>query len=120
MVSRFEDLDVYKRAYQTALEVHKSSLGFPAEERFALASQIRRASKSICANIAEGFAKQHKSSAEFKRFVLMAIGSSEEMRVWSSFCKDLGYTDEQTSAKWSDEYNQISKMLNGLMNKWRE
>ena len=57
-VERFEDLEVFKRAYRIALEIHRQSLGFPAIEQQALGDQIRRASKSICANIAEGFAKQ--------------------------------------------------------------
>ena len=51
---RFEDLDVFRRAYRLSLEVHRASLEFPRIEQFALADQIRRASKSICANIAEG------------------------------------------------------------------
>ena len=58
---RFEDLDVFRRAYALSLEVHRASLGFPRIEQFALADQIRRASKSICANIAEGFGKQRQS-----------------------------------------------------------
>ena len=118
MVSRFEELDVYRKAYELALDIHKTSLQLPAEERFALASQIRRASKGICANIAEGFAKQHKSKPEFKRFLLMAMGSSEEMRVWISFCKDLEYIDYEQYSQWNEDYNQISRMLNGLANKW--
>ena len=50
----FEDLKVFKLAYRLALEVHRASLGFPAVEQHGLADQVRRASKSICANIAEG------------------------------------------------------------------
>src|SRR5690242_11949360 len=71
---------------------------------FGLAEQVRRASKSICANLAEGFGKQRDSSAEFKRFLLMAIGSSEEMQVRSRYCKDLGYIDEQAFVAWYGGY----------------
>ena len=53
----FEDLEVFKRAYRVSLEVHRASLSFPAIEQRALADQVRRASKSICANIAEGYGK---------------------------------------------------------------
>ena len=56
-VERAEDLEVFRRAYRLSLEVHRMSLEFPRIEQFALADQVRRASKSICANIAEGFGK---------------------------------------------------------------
>jgi four helix bundle protein len=60
-VVSFEDLEVFQRAYRVSLEIHRASLSFPAVEQRALADQIRRASKSIGANIAEGYAKQHVS-----------------------------------------------------------
>jgi four helix bundle protein len=75
--------------------------------------KIRRASKSICANIAEGFGKQRRSKAEFKRYLLMAIGSAE-MQVWLRYSSDLRYIDQETCAMWRDEYRQIAKMLQGL------
>ena len=93
MAASFEDLAVFQRAYRVSLELHRASLGFPAVEQRALADQVRRASKSICANLAEGFAKQRRSPAEFKRFVQMALGSADEMRVWLRYCLDLGYID---------------------------
>ena len=57
-VSRVEELEVFRRAYALSLEVHRASLEFPRIEQFALADQVRRASKSICANLAEGFGRQ--------------------------------------------------------------
>ncbi len=89
MITSFEELEVFQRAYKISLEIHKRSLEFPKSEQYGLADQIRRASKSICANIAEGFGKQHHSKAEFKRYIIMAIGSSDEMRVWLRYCLDL-------------------------------
>ena len=113
-VSTFEDLEVFQRAYRISLVVHRASLNFPEVERYVLADQIRRASKSICGNIAEGFGKQRGSSAEFRRYLLMAIGSADEMRVWLRYCLDLGYVAESTWQVWRDEYEQIAKMLQGL------
>ena len=101
-ISSFEGLEVFQRAYRASLEIHKQSLGFPKIEQFALADQIRRASKSICANIAEGFAKQRRSSAEYRRYLLMAIGSADEMRVWIRYCLDLTYIDDSTFRRWRD------------------
>ncbi len=114
----FEELEVFQRAYRISLEIHKASLKFPAIEQYALADQVRRASKSVCANIVEGFAKQVHSKAEFKRFIMMALGSSDEMRMWVRFCLDLGYVDEQTWKRWRDEYHaSVSKMLYVLSTK---
>ena len=117
-VSSFEDLEVFKRAYRVSLEVHKESLRFPKIEQYALADQLRRASKSICANIAEGFAKQRRSSAEYRRYLLMAIGSADEMRVWIQYCLDLEYIDAATSQRWRDEYIAIAKMLQAIYGRW--
>ena len=114
VASTFEDLQVFQRAYRVSLDVHRASLQFPAVEQHVLADQIRRASKSICANIAEGFGKQRRSGAEFKRYLLMAIGSADEMQVWLRYCSDLRYIDQEICAMWRDEYRQIAKMLQGL------
>ena len=111
----FEDLEVFKRAYRVSLEVHRVSLGFPAIEQGALGDQVRRASKSICANIAEGFARQGHAPADFRRFLTMAMGSADEMRLWSRYCLDLGYIDATRWQAWRDDYQAIAKMLRGLM-----
>lgn len=117
-IKSFEDLEVFQRAYRLSLEIHKLSLTLPKEEQYSLADQIRRASKSICANIAEGFGKQNQSSNEFKRFLLIAMGSSDEMRVWVRYCLDLGYMSEDSWKYFSSEYRRVAKMLNRLHNTW--
>ena len=119
MINSFEDLEVFQRAYKLSLEIHKESLEFPKREQYGLCEQIRRASKSICANIAEGFAKQGYSKNEFKRYITIAIGSSDEMRVWIRYCLDLEYITEETWKRWRDEYKEISKMLHGLNRSWK-
>ena len=113
-VRSFEDLEVFQRAYRVSLEVHRASLEFPQIEQRALGDQVRRASKSICANIAEGFGKQRQSASEFRRFLLIALGSADEMRVWCRYCLDLGYIDEPRWWRWRDDYQEIAKMLQGL------
>ena len=119
-ISTYEDLEVFQRAYRMSLDVHRTSLQFPKIEQFGgLADQMRRASKSICGNIAEGFGKQRRSSAEFKRYLLMAIGSADEMQVWLRYCRDLEYMDQKDSERWRDEYRQVARMLQGLYTKWR-
>src|SRR5579864_3194912 len=113
-VSRVEELDVFQRAYRVSLEVHRASLDFPRIEQFALADQVRRASKSICANLAEGFGRQPVSKPEFRRFVMMALGSADEMQVWVLYCRDLGYIDGDVAGRWRGEYQEIARMLTAL------
>ncbi len=110
----FKELEVYQKAFGTALNVHEKSLDFPKIEQFALADQMRRASKSICANIAEGHGKLPGSKAEFKRFLTIAIGSANEMLVWVGFSHKLGYVDAEQADNWNDVYDHIAKMLNKL------
>lgn len=110
----FEDLEVFRRAYRLSLEVHRVSLEFPAIEQRALAGQIRRASKSICANLVEGFGRQGWSKSEFRRFLMMATGSADEMQVWTLYCRDLGYIGADRAEAWQREYREIARMLQGL------
>ena len=110
----FEDLEVFQRSYRLSLAVHRKSLTLPKIEQFVLGDQMRRASKSICANIAEGYGRQSRSKAEFKRFLWMAIGSADEMRVWARYAFDLGYIDDPLWREWRDEYQVIAKMLQSL------
>lgn len=111
LISEAWDLEVFKLAYKISLIIHKASQTFPQIERFEIASQIRRCSKSICANIAEGFAKQRFSEAEFKRFLSMALGSASEMQVWIRYCEDLEYISEDTANEWRQTYTSIARML---------
>ena len=98
MAKRFEQLEVFQRAYKLSLEIHRASLQFPKVEQYGLADQMRRSSKSVCANIAEGFGRQGQSKAEFQRFLRMSASSADEMRVWTRYCLDLGYVDAETWA----------------------
>ena len=116
MIEFFEDLEVFKRSYRISLDIHSESLKWPQIEQYGIGDQVRRASKSIPANIAEGFGKQRVSAKEFKRYLVMAVGSAEEMRVWCRYCLDLGYIDEKTWRHWRDSYKEIAKMLQGLIN----
>jgi four helix bundle protein len=117
MIQRVEDLEVFRRAYRLSLDVHQASLGFPRIEQFALADQVRRSSKSICANLAEGFAKQRYSAAEYRRYLTAAIGS-DETQLWLRYCVDLGYIEASAGERWIVDYVEISKMLRGLHASW--
>ena len=107
------ELKVYEKSYKAALAVYRMSKEFPYEEIYGLTSQIRRAATGIPLNIAEGYSKKD-SQAEFKRFVSMALGSSDEVQVLLRFAKDLGYISKDIYERSYAEYKEISRMLNGL------
>lgn len=115
-ISKAEDLDVYQAAYTLSLEIHKTSLNFPKIEQYALADQLRRSSKSICANLSEGYARQSASSAEFKRFIIIAIGSCNESITWCHYAKDLEYISKEQYDNWTSTFNIVMKMLIKLRN----
>ena len=117
-IKDFTDLVVYQKAYEKSLEIHRETKKYPEHEQYELGRQMRRASKGICANIAEGFGKQNVSKPEFKRFLLMAMGSADEMRVWARYSLDLGHIDASRWSDWNKSYSDIAKMLNGLHAKW--
>jgi four helix bundle protein len=77
-MARFEQLEAWRACHRLALTVYQVVKELPADERFALSQQLRRASVSICANIAEGSAKRGR--AEFRRFLDIANGSMTELR----------------------------------------
>jgi four helix bundle protein len=114
LIKSFSDLEVYKKAFAISIEIHSASLKFPKTEQYALSDQIRRASKSICANLAEGFYRQRASNADYMRFIIIALGSSGEMLVWVDYCEKLSYINPETSQRWKEAYEEISKMLHGL------
>ena len=114
MGKSFKDLDVWQRAFSVSLNIHKTSLSFPQIEQYALANQMRRASQSICANIAEGYSKQNHSKAEFKRFLQMAMASGNEMLVWILYAKEFGYITNELYDEYEAEYTAVCRMLNRL------
>ncbi len=113
-IKSYKDFSVYQKAFSLSVAVHKASLDFPQIEQFALASQIRKASKSICANLAEGYFRSKYSPADFKRFISIAIGSADEMQVWLDYCLALGYLPADRCDALGQDYNEIAKMLVNL------
>jgi four helix bundle protein len=110
-----EDLDVFRKAYALSLDLHRASLDFPRIEQYGgLADQLRRASKSVCAAIVEGQGRQSASAKEFGRYLVMAVGSAEEMRLWLRYAMDLGYLDTAQGEAWRAECGHVIRMLQGL------
>jgi four helix bundle protein len=106
----FTDLLVWQKAHGFVLSIYKLSKRFPKEELFALTSQVRCASISVPANIAEGFKK--RSRQEKARFMNIAQGSLEECHYYLILAKDLGYGDTKTLLA---QIKEIGKMLTGYI-----
>src|SRR3990167_4445144 len=117
MIQSFKDLRVYQESYQLALESNKAILRLPSSEKYDLVDQLRRASKSIPANIAEGYAKRI-SEKEFKKYLLSAIGSCNEMVVHISFARDLGFWKPEFCNNLLNRYDSVGKQLTRLMPHW--
>ena len=110
-----EDLDVFRRAYALSLELHRASLTFPKIEQYAgLADQLRRSSKSVCGLIVEGSGRQSGSPKEFARYLMMAVASAEEAKLWCKYAADLGYAEIEQAEEWRTELGHVVRMLQGL------
>ena len=93
-MNKYEKLLAWQRARELVLAVYRSTAGWPADERFGLTSQLRRAAVSVSANIAEGSAKQ--GPREFRRFVDIAMGSLAEIGCLLTLARDLELLGEDT------------------------
>ncbi len=117
-ITSYRDLDVYNRSMKALASVHKMVLSFPEYERFALADQMRRASKSVPTNIAEGYGRR-RSAKDFKHFLSMALGSANEMIVHLEITCELEYAKVENCNSLIEEYTIICKMLYRLIENWR-
>jgi len=110
-IARFEDLSVWQKAHQMVLCVYRVTGSFPAEERFGLTSQTRRAAVSVPANLAEGFKK--RGVRDKLNFYNIAQGSLEELRYYLILSKDLGYMPDNREIVEATQ--EIARMLHGLI-----
>ena len=118
VIISLRDLEVYQEAYELAIIVNKNVHKLPIFERNDLGSQLRRASKSVPANIAEGWAKR-RFEKEFKRHLDGAIGSCNEMEVHISMAGDLSFWDKDFCNELLKRYLLLGGKLTNLRNKWR-
>ena len=110
-------LDAWKGAMKAAQLVYKLTNRFPAEEKFGLVSQMRRAAVSIPCNIAEGAARQGKK--EFKNFLSMAQGSLSELDTQLELSVLLGFMSKEILEEITPELVRVDKMLTGLIRSLR-
>ena len=109
-----KDLDVYKAAYQLAMEIFEVTKAFPDEERFALTGQIRRSSRSVCLNLREAWAKR-RYEAHFVSKLTDCDGENSETDSSLDFARDCKYITPECHAKLVGLCQQIGKMLGSMI-----
>ena len=118
MIKTVEDLDVYKIAYKLAMEIFEITKSFPSEEKYSLTDQIRRSSRSVAVNIAEGWGKRNYELS-FKKYLIDSMGSLEETKSWLNFCKDCNYINTEKHKLLLTKSEEIGSKLNKLHDNWK-
>ena len=108
------DLKVYQLAYKLAMEIFHASKEFPREEKYSLTDQIRRSSRSVAANIAEGFRKRQYPKM-FLSKLADADGETTETQVWLDFSRDCEYLSPTRHSELVKGYEEVGKMLGTMM-----
>lgn len=109
------DLIVYQKAYELAMRIFHVSKGFPSEERYSLTDQIRRASRSVCANLREAWAKR-RYAAHFTSKLTDCDGENAETDSWLVFAKDCGYLAEKDYLELKAASREVGKILGSMIN----
>ena len=109
----FRKLDVWRKSHELTLAVYRATVGFPADERFGLTRQIRRACASIPANLAEGTGRG--SDKDFARFCQMAMGSAVEVEYHLLLARDLGMLESREHQELTAIVIEVEKMLTSLI-----
>jgi four helix bundle protein len=112
-IRNVRDLDVYKLAFDVAMEIFQLTKSFPQEERYSLVDQIRRSSRSVCSNLAEAWRKR-RYIAVFKNKLTDAMQEASETQTWLEFCKACEYIDSNTFSALDKKYEHILAMLNNM------
>ena len=112
----YKDLKVYQLAYGLAMEIFEGTKNYPKEEKYSLTDQIRRASRSIPANLAEAW-KKRKYPKMFISKVIDAAGEAGEVEVWLDFSLDCGYLEKKKCDSLVERYDEVNRMLYGMADK---
>lgn len=111
-----ENLIIFQKAYNFAMEIFQLSKGFPKEEIYSLTDQVRRSSRSVCANIAEAYRKKVYPKSFIAKLV-DADGECSETLVHLMFAKDCGYINEQIYCNLKSGYEEVGRMLGAMIKK---
>ena len=110
----YRNLKVYQLAFELAMEIFNFSRSFPQEERYSMTSQIRRSSRSVAANIAEGFRKRQYPSM-FASKLADSDAEATETQVWLDFAHGCGYLSGEEQERLVSRYEELGKMIGSMM-----
>ena len=114
MLRGHRDLKVYQLAYKLAMEIFHLSKTFPRGEVYSLTDQIRRSSRSVAANIAEGFRKRRYPNMLISKLT-DCDAEATETQVWIDFAFDCGYLSRENHQHLKSGYEEVGRMLSGMM-----
>ena len=114
-ITNHTDLDVYQLAFDMAMQIFELSKSFPKEETYSLTDQIRRSSRSVCANLAEAWRKRRYEKA-FVSKLSDSEGEAAETQVWIAFAVKCGYISREEANAIYPFYNNIIRTLVGMIN----
>ena len=114
MLGGYKDLKVFQVAYSLAMDIFALTKSFPRDERYSLTDQMRRSSRSVAANIAEGFRKRQYPSM-FVSKLADADAETTETQVWLNFARDCGYLQLDQHNELSSRYEEVGKMLGSMI-----
>ena len=112
-ITHFRDLEVYQRAFRSAMRVYEITKCFPKEETYSLSDQIRRSSRSVCSNIAEAWRKR-KYQAVFKSKLTDSMQEASETQCWLEFGLACKHIEDKLFKELDSEYEEILLMLNAM------
>ena len=110
----FRDLRVYQLAFRLATEIFNETKHFPLEERYSLTDQVRRASRSVAANIGEGYRKKRYPKL-FINKMADADGEATETQIWLDFAESCGYLSKDRRLELLLGYEEVGRMLGGMI-----
>lgn len=113
-VQSVKQLTVYKKSYEAAMQIFRLSVRFPPEERFALTSQIRRSSRSVCHNLREAWAKR-RYPAHFTSKLTDCDGENAETDTALDFARDCNYISPEEHKQLRDLIAEVGKMLGSMI-----
>ena len=113
MENKFEKLTSWQKAHELVILVYKITKKFPVEEKYSLIDQLRRATVSVAANIAEG--NLHQSKKELIKFLFISKASLEEVKYYLLLSKDLGYLSNDLYVKSESLSNECGRLISGFI-----
>ena len=115
LVTRHQDLDVYRKAFEAAMRIFEISKGFPKEETYSLTDQVRRSSRSIGANLAEAWRKRRYQAAFISK-LSDSEGEAAETQTWIEFAVRCEYLDREIAKDMFIQYDEVISMLVSMIN----